>query len=224
MTGVGKKAEQSEATRQALLKVARRLFASRGYAGTSIEDIVSRARVTRGALYHHFETKQEVFRAVYEDLQRDLTQRLVDAALSEPRAEKHLERGCEAFLDACLDRAVQRIVLLDGPSVLGWDFWHDVDEEYSLGLLKGGLDAGMETGYFERQPVEPLAQVLLGALIEAGLTIARADDVDAARRELGSAIGRLIGGLRPGGPARRKAASRQAASARPRTGAPARGR
>jgi AcrR family transcriptional regulator len=191
-----KKAEQSEATRRKLLKVSRNLFARRGYADTSIEDIVQRTKVTRGALYHHFESKQDVFRAVYEDLQRELAQQFYDAAMREPRVEKHLEVGAEVYLDACLDRGLQRIALVDTPSVLGWDFWHEIDEKYSLGHIQNALKAGMKQGYFERQPVEPLAQVLFGALNEAGLFIARADDMAAARRHVGKTISRLIAGLR----------------------------
>lgn len=192
-----KKAEQSEATQKKLLDVSQRLFATKGYADTSIEDVVQRAKVTRGALYHHFENKQDVFRAVYERLQHDLADRITGAAMAEPRVEKHLEVGCEVYLDACLDRGLQRIVLVDSPAVLGWDYWHSVDEEYSLGLLKKALEAGMKQGYFERQPVGPLAQALFGALNEAGLYIARADDPAIARRQVGKAIARLIAGLRP---------------------------
>jgi AcrR family transcriptional regulator len=193
-----KKAEQSEATRKRLLKVARKLFASRGYAGTSIAEVVDRARVTRGALYHHFETKQDVFRAVYEDLQRELAERYYNAGMKEQTAGKRLEVGANVFLDACMDRGLQRIALIDAPSVLGWDYWHEIDERYSLGLMQDALRAGMEDGYFERQPVEALAQVLLGALNEAGLYIARARDAETARKEVGRTISRLIAGLRAG--------------------------
>ena len=192
----GKKAEQSAATRQKLLKVARKLFAARGYADASIAELVERAKVTRGALYHHFESKQDVFRGVYEDVQRELTDKIYTAAMAEPKVEKHLEIGAQVFLDGCLERDIQRIMLLDAPSVLGWDYWHEIDEKYSLGLLKDALKAGMKQGYFERQPVDPLAQALLGALNEAGLYIARADDSEAARREVGTTIARLIAGVR----------------------------
>jgi AcrR family transcriptional regulator len=195
-----KKAEQSQATRRKLLTVARRLFATRGYADTSIEEIARRAKVTKGALYHHFDSKQEVFRAVYEDLQRDFARQIIEAAAQEPRVEKHLEVGCEVFLDACLDRAAQRIALLDGPSVLPWEVWHRIDEENSLGLMRSALRSGMEEGYFDKQPVDPLAQVLLGALNESALAIARADDKVKAREQMGKSVARLIAGLRAGRP------------------------
>src|SRR5881398_3481078 len=109
------KEEHAEATRAALIASARALFAERGYAAVSIEEIVRRARVTRGALYHHFEDKADLFRAVFERVQR-----LLDAASSQPDPARHLEVGCHAFLDACAEPDVQRIVLLDGPAVLGW--------------------------------------------------------------------------------------------------------
>ncbi|HEY3190415.1 MAG TPA: TetR/AcrR family transcriptional regulator, partial [Solirubrobacteraceae bacterium] len=146
MAPLTKKAEQSEATRQQLLKIARRLFATRGYAESSIAEIVERANVTRGALYHHFESKQDVFRAVYEDIQRELAESFYQAAMRQPNVGKRLEVGCEAFLDACLDRGLQRIVLVDSPSVLGWDYWHEIDEKYSLGHMQDALKAAMKEG------------------------------------------------------------------------------
>jgi AcrR family transcriptional regulator len=193
-----KKAEQSEATRGKLIGVARELFARKGYAGVSIEEIVQAADVTRGALYHHYDSKRELFGAVHDDVQRELTARIQSAAAAEPDVERHLEAGCMAFLDACLDADVQRVVLLDAPSVLGWELWREVDLRISLGMLRQALETGMRSGYFERQPVDPLAQVLLGALNEAGLFIARAEDPVAARTEAGRTVSRLLAGLRPG--------------------------
>jgi AcrR family transcriptional regulator len=191
------KAEQSEATRRELVKVARRLFAKRGYAATPIEEIVRSAGVTRGALYHHFEGKQDLFLAVFEEMEGELSQQVADAAAKEPRPELHLEVGCQAMLDACLDPAVQRIALLDAPSVLGWQSWHEIEERHALGLLRMAVEGAMDAGHIERQPAGPLAQVLLGALIEAALAIARAEDVEAARAEIGASLGRLIDGLKP---------------------------
>ena len=197
MTLATSKAEQSEATRRELIKVARRLFAKRGYAATPIEEIVRGARVTRGALYHHFEDKRDLFQAVFEEMEDELGQQVARAAAEEGRPERHLEVGAQAMLDACLDPAVQRIVLLDAPSVLGWKTWHEIEEQHSLGLLQMAIQIAMDAGRIERQPPGPLAQVLLGALIEAALGIARADDVEAARREMGASVARLIEGLQP---------------------------
>jgi AcrR family transcriptional regulator len=191
------KAEQSETTRRALLKVARRLFATRGYADTPIEEIVRRAKVTRGALYHHFTGKQDLFRWVLEGAEEEITERLAAVAQAEPRQELHMERGSQAFLDACMDQAIQRIVLLDAPSVLGWDVWHEIDSRHGLALVQLSLESAMAEGYYERQPVEPLAQLILGALNEAGLAIARAEDPARARKEMGAGVARLLDGLKP---------------------------
>lgn len=192
-----RKAEQAEATRRALVEVARRLFAARGYAATPLEEIARRANVTRGALYHHFAGKQDVFRAVYEDVEQELVGRVALAVAAEPSAEHQLATGVNAFLDACLDPAVQQIVLLDAPSVLGWDQWHELNRTYGLGLVQAALAHAMEQGTVERQPLEPLAHLVLGALNEAALAMARAEDVQAARHQFGAGALRLLAGLRP---------------------------
>jgi AcrR family transcriptional regulator len=192
------KAEHAEATRAALVSSARSLFAQRGYAAVSIEEIVRRARVTRGALYHHFEDKSDLFSAVFESVQQDLAQRLMKAASSQPDTSKHLEIGCHAFLDACAEPDVQRIVLLDGPAVLGWEAWHESDVNFGLELLQRSIEAAIEGGAVARQPVEPLSHLLLGALNGSGLEIARSSDPARARREMRKALDRLLAGLRPG--------------------------
>ena len=192
-----KRQEQFEATRRKLIRVARRLFASRGYGGTSIEDITRGARVTRGALYHHFDGKDEIFRAVFEEVERELVEKAAVATATERRPERRLESGANAFLDACLDRDAQQIVLLDAPSVLGWETWQEIDAQYALAGLTAALQAAIDDGYIVEQPAEALAHVLLGALNQAALVIARSEDVAAARRELGRTIKRLLEGLRP---------------------------
>jgi AcrR family transcriptional regulator len=191
------KAEHAEATRAALIASARSLFAERGYAAVSIEEIVRSARVTRGALYHHFDDKGDLFRAVFENVQQDLARRLLEAASSQPDESKHLEIGCHAFLDACAEPDVQRIVLLDGPAVLGWEAWHESDVNFGLGLLRRSIEAGIRGGTVERQPVGPLSHLLLGALNGCGLEIARSSDPARAKREMRKATDRLLAGLRP---------------------------
>ena len=191
-----RRAEHSEATRQALISAARHLFATRGYADTSIELIVQRARVTRGALYHHFEDKRQLFRAVYEEVARELAHTVEAATETEPRPELYLEVGCNVYLDACMDPGIQRIALLDGPSVLGWKDWHEIEAESTLGMLTEALRLAMDAAYLERQPVEPLAALVFGALGEAGMFIARADHADDARAAMGRTVGRLIEGLK----------------------------
>jgi AcrR family transcriptional regulator len=190
------KAEHAEATRAALVSSARALFAERGYAAVSIEEIVRRARVTRGALYHHFEDKNDLFAAVFEGVQRDIAERLMKAASARSHAE-HLEAGCHAFLDACVEPDVQRVLLLDGPAVLGWEAWHESDVNFGLEMLQRSIEAAMNGGVVERQPVEPLSHLLLGALNGCGLEIARSSDPARARREMGKATDRVLAGLRP---------------------------
>jgi AcrR family transcriptional regulator len=191
------KAEQSEATRAALVTVARGLFAERGYAAVGTEEIVRAAGVTRGALYHHFAGKRELFQAVYEDVERALLERiaeLADRSASDPLEILHT--GSQAFLDACEDPAVQRIALLDAPSVLGWEQWREIGMRYGLGLVEGTVQAAIEAGLIESQPAEPLAHLLLGAIDEGAMLVARADDDGQTRRQVGAAVARMLDSLR----------------------------
>ncbi len=191
-----RKQEQSEATRVALVEAAREMFSERGYARTSTEAIVQRARVTRGALYHHFRDKQDLFRAVYEDVERDVV-RAVGAAApgGSGDAWDSVRAGCHAFLDAFLDPRLQRIALGDAPAVLGWETWRKVDRQ-GLGLLRQGLETSMNAGLIERQPLEPLAHLLLGVLVEGVIFIARAEHVEEARGVVGATLDRILNGLR----------------------------
>src|SRR5215216_3547416 len=189
-------AERSQATRTALIAAARELFAERGYGGVTTEEIVRRSGVTRGALYHHFDGKADLFRAVFEQMEEQLAQRFATEALSADDPLEALRAGAEMFLDICLDPEVQRITLLDGPSVLGWEQWREIEARYSLGLIRAGLEAAMDAGAIERRPLDPLAHVILGALMETGLYVARAGDVPAARAQGGEVLAALLESLR----------------------------
>jgi AcrR family transcriptional regulator len=194
-----RKAEQSDATRSALLASARRLFTERGYAATSTNEIVERTGVTRGALYHHFPAKYDLFRAVFEQLEAELADQVARAALAGSDALEQLRLGCRSFLDTCLDPAVQRIVIVEGPAVLGWETWHEIEERYGHGLVVAGVAAAVDAGLVEQQPVEPLANVLFGALAQAGMVVARADDPGVSRTEMEAAMDRLLDALRASG-------------------------
>lgn len=187
-------AQRSAATREALLSSARELFAERGFAAAR-EDIVARAGVTRGALYHHFTSKEKLFRAVVELLEEEMFERIASAAMSSEDPSEQLRRGCGAFLDAAMDPAVRRIVLLDAPAVLGWQAWREIDARYGLGLVIEGLNAVMAAGRIERRPVEPLAHLLLAALNEAAMMVASADDPVAARVVVGEAVDHFLAHL-----------------------------
>ena len=195
-------AERSRATRAALLAAGRALFAAHGFAGAAREDIVERAGVTRGALYHHFASKEDLFRAVVIEMEEEVTQRVAEAGLRGTDPMDQFRRGCQAFLDQAMDPAVQRVLVVDAPSVLGWQAWRDIEGRYGLGLMREALAALAAGGLIEAQPTEPLAHMLLAALMEAALLIAGAAKPKKARREVGAAVDGLIARLaRPAAPA-----------------------
>jgi AcrR family transcriptional regulator len=188
--------QQSEATRGKLVRVGRDLFARRGFNDVPTEEIVRRAGLTRGALYHHFRDKRDLFAAVVEQVEQEVMQRVAQAALTESDAWEQQRAAIGAYLDVCLERDVQRIVLVDAPSVLGLAAWREIEAKYGLALVQAGLQSVIDAGYIEQQPVEPLAHLFLGALTEGGLLIARAEDREAARREVGDGLDRILRGLR----------------------------
>ena len=190
------RAQQSGVTRATLLRVARELFARHGYNDVATEEIVRRAGVTRGALYHHFRDKRDLFQAVVEQIEQEVLQKVAETALSEADPWDQQSAAIRAYLDVCLEPAVQRIVLTDAPSVLGLAAWREIEAKYGLALVEAGLRSVMEAGYIEEQPVEPLAHLVLGALTEGGLLIGRSDDRQAARTEVGDSLDRLLSGLR----------------------------
>ena len=189
------KAEQSDATRSALIVVAKRLFAQQGFVDTSTESVVQAAGVTRGALYHHFRDKTALFEAVYEDVERDLAARVAAAVEGVSDPVEALRRGADSFLDACLDRDVARIALLDGPAVLGWVRWREIDQAYGLGMILAALQLAAAQGAIVDAPLDPLAHVLLGGLIEGSLYLANAKNKRAARADVGAVIAALVNGL-----------------------------
>ena len=187
---------RSEATRAALMATARELFAERGYAAVSTEEVVASAGVTRGALYHQFEDKAALFRAVFEEVEGELAQRLAGEALAHADPWEAQLAGLDAFLAACEEKEIQRIALLDAPSVLGWETWREIEARYGLGLVMAGLRNLIDLGLIPEQPVEPTAHAILGAVAEAGLYVARAGDPEAARAELSAVLRRMVEGLR----------------------------
>lgn len=186
------KSEQSESTREALVAAARELFAQRGFGGVGTEEIVRTAGLTRGALYHHFKDKRDLFRAVYEQIEQELVERIAAVALAAPDPVAALRVGAQAWLDACEDPAVSRIALLDAPSVLGWEEWREIGMRYGFGLVQGTLQAAMDEGVLEPGPVRPLAHLIVGAVDEAAMVIARADDGGRTRREVGESMDRFL--------------------------------
>jgi AcrR family transcriptional regulator len=189
------KAEQAAATRGELVKAAKELFAARGYAGTSIEDVLARVGVSKGALYHHFPSKEALFQAVFEENEQELLDQVmaVTRGLADPL--EVMRKGCQVWLDLTMDPAVRRISFIDGPAVLGWQLWRDLDAKYGFGVVKRALQRAMDAGRIENQSVELLAHILVAGLGEAAMVIARSDDPKRARREAGDTMLRLLDGL-----------------------------
>src|SRR5919112_2992495 len=186
---------RGEATRDALVRAGRELFAERGYAAVGTEEIVAHAGVTRGALYHHFVDKRDLFRTVHEQLEQGLVAGIGARIAGIEDPWELMETGVRAFLDACTDPAVMRIALLDAPAVLGWAEWRGIDARYGLGLVSFGLQNAMDRGVLAPQPVRPLAHLMMGAMAEASMVIANTEDPATARGEVELPLLALIRGL-----------------------------
>jgi AcrR family transcriptional regulator len=195
-------AERRAATRGALLGAARELFAAEGYSRVSTEALVRRAGVTRGALYHHFADKRDLFRALVEELEGELGEFVLGVAREAHEksgdAGEAFVAGFDAFLDACARPEFGRVLFVDGPSALGWEEWHEIDARYALAQTEAGLGALIEAGRMEDRSVGPLARLLHGASIEAALYVAAAEDKERAKREVREAMDYLFGGMGSG--------------------------
>ncbi|MGC2654177.1 MAG: TetR/AcrR family transcriptional regulator [Mycobacterium sp.] len=189
--------ERSAATRDALVRAARELWGRRGYADVGTPEIAGAARVTRGAMYHQFTDKASLFREVVEAVERDVMARM-STAVAESGAQTPadaIRAAVDAWLDVSGDPEVRQLILLDAPSVLGWAGFRDVAQRYSLGMTEQLLVEAIRAGQLARQPTRPLAHVLIGALDEAAMAIATADDPECARRETRQVLHRLIDGM-----------------------------
>jgi AcrR family transcriptional regulator len=188
--------EYAEATRRAILDSAADGFVERGYADASMDDIARAARVTKGALYHHFASKQELFRAVFEEVEGQMVQAVRRAAAGERRPWARTTAGIGAFLDLCLEPRYRRIALEEGPAALGWQLWRQIDEAYALGLVRGTLENLIAAGEIAPQPTDLTARVVMAAVTEAGLAVAGAQDPAAARQDAERLLLGLLDGLR----------------------------
>jgi AcrR family transcriptional regulator len=200
MKGKRTQAERSATTREALIRAARPLFAEHGYAAVGTEAIVRAAGVTRGAMYHQFADKVELFAAVFETVEAEVMAGL-DAAVAAGAGDDlmaTMKLGARAWLEACADPEAHRILLVDAPAVLGWERWREVGLRYGVGLVQSLLEQAVQMGVIADQPVVPLAHVLLGALDEAVLYVARAGDPDQARADVTAVLDRMLSGLAAG--------------------------
>ena len=197
---MGVRTEQAAATRARLIEVARRLFVENGFHATGIADLVTAAGVTRGALYHHFGDKEQLFEAVFRTVSDELRSAagasVIDLA-DDPWLQ--LQRGLQSYLDLIAgSREVQRVLLLDGPVVFGWDTWRQTQSEFTFAELVSALERLIEAGVMTRQPTEPLANLILAALNDAAMSIAHATDPAATTREVTAALMTLVSGLQRG--------------------------
>jgi len=194
--GVGVRAMQADATRDALVRSARALFTDRGYHDVGIRELTAAAGVTRGAFYHHFGDKESLFLAVFDAVERDMT-----PAPDTPRGKgsddvwAQFRNGIQDYLDAAMRPDVQRITLVEAPAVLGWERWRKLEEGYGLGAITRALDAAMKAKLIRRQPVEPLAHLLLGSVMEAAMLIAHSERPAQRRVEVGKALDSVLRGL-----------------------------
>lgn len=202
MEAAGSRSEKSDATRTALVASARELFGSRSYGSVSLTEIVEASGVTKGALYHHFPGgKADLMEAVYEQVEAEFTEGIAAQVLPSIGNEGTdpldvMEAAIGATLDASLDPELQQIVLIDSPSVLGWTRWREIADEHSLGLVKALLNAAREAGTLKPVPTETLANLLMAALSEAILMVARAEDQAKAKASAAQTMRALIEGLR----------------------------
>jgi AcrR family transcriptional regulator len=190
-----KRVAQGDATRAALVTAARQLFGADGYVDTSTDEVVARAGVTKGALYHHFAGKEDLFRAVFEQVQHEISDQAV-AEFLRPDSWDALLRGCGLWVDALLDPSVRRIVLQDARAVLGWEDVRAIENRFGAVALRGALRKAMQAGVIERQPLRPLALILIGALGEGVLYIADAADPVSARDEVRALITQMLSAFR----------------------------
>ena len=177
-----------------MLDAARSLFAEKGYHGAAAEEIVGRAGLTRGALYHHFEDKKDLFRVVVDEMEGEIDEEIEAAERAQPGLLEAVMAGYRAFIDAVLDPEMRRTFFLEGPSLRGWE-WREIDARHAVGKIEEGLEALIAEGHMEPQSVKPLARLINGALLEAAFFVAASEDPEAARDEVWGAMERLVGGL-----------------------------
>ena len=192
---VGRREAEARATREALIEAALELFTKSGYAGVGTEEIVARANVTRGALYHHFTDKRDLFRAVFEKVEGDLVEGIA-AKMAAGDPWELMMGGMRAFLDACEEPAVKQISLTDAPAVLGWEEWREIDNRHGLGLTRAALQGAVDAGVLRPIAVEPISHLLVAALSESAFLIAHSEKPRRARAEVEEALVQLMEGLR----------------------------
>ncbi len=192
------RAEQVAQTRAALVAAGRQLFGTKGFAATSVEDIARAARVTTGALYHHFPTKAAVFEAVFEQVHAEMLVATAEASAAAEGTLEMLNAGFDVFLDWVLEPAVQRIIVTDGPAVLGLTRFVELDERYALEPSVEALEAANASGVLRVEDPRTLVLLLFGAMTRAGLLIASSPDPKATRDAVGATFRQMMSGFLAG--------------------------
>ncbi len=187
-------AERTEATTAALVDAARELFARDGYDATSLDAVAARAGVTKGAVYHHFNGKPQLFEAVFSREIQRMTTPLGAAYTRKKDPWDAFKAASLAFLDECLEPGLQRIVLLDAPAAIGWEEIRRLEAPL-LDLMEQAIARAVEAGRIAKRPPGPLAHFLFGAICEVAMVVARADDQNAAQRQATAEIGRVLDSL-----------------------------
>jgi AcrR family transcriptional regulator len=196
-TGKSRRDQFSEATRAALLEAATRRFATLGYAGTSLEDVAADIQATRGAVYHHFSSKQALFAAVFEKLETEAVQRSRAAGDQSDDPWERALLALDAFLHQCSDPAHGRIVWQEAPLALGWAHWEELEDKFAFGLIEEYVSALMQSGRIEQLPMDATARVAFSMLGAAGQALSQASEADKPRirDEYRLVISRLLAGL-----------------------------
>ena len=187
-----KRLEKGLETRRAIIETATRLFAEHGYAAVSIDAVLAACEISRGALYHHFASKEALLEAVFEAVEIDVTNKVLARAASARGAVEAVRAGCEAFLDLTQDPVVRQIVLTDAPSVLGWEKWREIDERYAFGLMKAALEPAAKQAGLPASLIDTFAHMLLASLSEVALMISQADDTAVALENGKGAVRELL--------------------------------
>jgi AcrR family transcriptional regulator len=194
-TATRRPSRRGQQTRERLLAVAETLFVDVGYQGVSIERIVQRAGVTKGAFYHHFNDKLSAFLAVFERIDREMSERVMDAALLGTTPLDMIRRGMRCNFELCIEPRYGRLVYLEGPAALGWREWHHIDSRLAGAIINTGLQAAVESGELRTPSLPALSTLLLGAILQANITIAEADDPAAACAEMATEADHLLQSL-----------------------------
>ncbi len=182
-------------TRRNIVDSATTLFTERGYEATSIEVVLEKSGISRGALYHHFDSKEALYVAVLEAVEARVADATAAASrhLSDPR--EALRAGCNAWIELAGDRTVRQIVLHDAPAVVGWSKWREIDARFGFGQLKVGLGNAARAGWMRPELVDTMAHILLAALLEIALLIARSEHPKVATRDGRAALDKLLKAL-----------------------------